>query len=448
LRYKKTTITRPLYLILIWFILFWNSCGQGSNDGHIKTASFADINGDGYADLAVGSHGGYSGSEDYVYIFYGNPHGVSTEAASKLRYDNHNAFIMGDVNRDGYADLVVSVNTYDDIGRIYLHFGSGNGLDNNYHSFLDGEIDHSNFGDTLSLNDINKDGYLDLVVGAGNFGNGRVYIYLGTEEGIDAAAWKVITRDTDGAQFGKTLSIGDINGDGYRDLAIGAALSKKVFIYNGTADGFADTPSSTIITSEILYPNPPYFLDLRVLLVDMNKDGYDDLLICNRQKFVMPCPFPVPIDDCGDIYLYRIQLFHGSAGGLDDSLALEFQNSSLTGAMGVGDINADGFTDLVLGCINKVHIHLGSDSGTSETPSQTLNGVDQFGGTLWLEDLNDDGISDLSVGATGLDMGQYIGSRGAVSLYLGGVNGLADLPSMTLEGENTGDRFGSVLPLH
>lgn len=445
---KKTTTIRLLYLILICFILFSNSCGQGSNGGRIETASFADINGDGYADLAVGSHGGYSGSEDYIYLFFGNPHGVHSEAASKLRYDNHNAFIMGDVNRDGYADLIVSANTYNGIGRTYLHFGSSSGLDNNYHSFLDGEIDHSNFGDSLSLNDINNDGYPDLVVGAGDSENGRVYIYLGTEEGIDAAAWKVIARDTDSAQFGKTLSIGDVNGDSYCDIAIGAALAKKIFIYYGTAGGLEDTPSSTINTSEIHFPNPPYFLDLRVLLVDINRDGYDDLLICNRQKSIMPCPHPVPIDDCGDIYLYRIQLFHGGAGGLDNSPALEFENSSLNGSMGVGDVNADGFTDLVLGCIDKVHIHLGNDSGISDTASQTLNGVDQFGGTLWLADLNDDGICDLSVGAAGSDMGQYIGSRGAVSLYLGGVNGLADLPSMTLEGENTGDRFGSVLPLH
>jgi hypothetical protein len=185
----------------------------------------------------------------------------------------------GDVDGDGYTDVIVGApwpvyiiegyppnSTYKTFkGNAFIYYGSSTGLDSRSDWKLEGN-DGDRFGLSVgAAGDINGDGYADVIIGAphshvflnGYFGParqnvvtgeiltevddrlGEAFVYYGSPQGLNPAIpdW-VLTGDQDPSAFGFSVSsAGDVNGDGFDDIIVGAPFpdnkSGKVFIYYG-----------------------------------------------------------------------------------------------------------------------------------------------------------------------------------------------------------------------
>ena len=139
---------------------------------------------------------------------------------------------------------------------------------------------NSHFGWTVSdAGDVNNDGYDDVIVGAEGYNSstGRAYIYFGSSL-IDNTADVVLTGEKKENYFGRYLSeAGDVNNDGYDDVIVGAPFFDsdhgRAYVYFGGSP--MDNTADVIITSGI-----PNYLGCSVSTAgDVNKDGYDDIII-------------------------------------------------------------------------------------------------------------------------------------------------------------------------
>ncbi|RWS05411.1 integrin alpha-ps-like protein, partial [Dinothrombium tinctorium] len=167
-----------------------------------------------------------------------------------------------DCNGDNKTDLVVGAPFYyseDEGGAVYIYMNQNNNFDTNYSLKLTGKFE-SRFGFALTnLGDINKDGFQDLAIGAPYEGNGVVYIYLGSPNGIKEQPAQIIRASDlpEEAQifntFGYSLSGSqDMDGNGYPDLLVGAYESDAVVLLR--ARPILDIVTS--ITTDVKSINP------------------------------------------------------------------------------------------------------------------------------------------------------------------------------------------------
>jgi hypothetical protein len=208
-----------------------------------------DVNGDGFADVVVGAYGYSGGSirEGKVFVWHGSPTGISSGADWTAEVDKAEAYFgrsvgtAGDVNGDGFSDLVVGADGYDggagiDEGALFVWHGSAAGLNNGSNGtaanaawFKRSNQAGAVFGwSAATAGDVNGDGYADIIVGAPLYtrdfdDEGMVWVYHGSAAGlISAPAWSKSAGQA-GAHFGHSVfTAGDVNGDGYADVIAGA----------------------------------------------------------------------------------------------------------------------------------------------------------------------------------------------------------------------------------
>jgi hypothetical protein len=195
----------------------------------------------------------------------------------------------GDVNGDGYGDLLVGASLADagasDEGQIFLFLGSASGLSRDRAWVAGGGQREAWLGFTVGAGDINGDGRADIIGGAHGFDldepdQGIAYAWHGAADlPLNEPAWFAAIPST-GAFFGKALaSGGDANGDGYDDVLVSAfGLEEKkggVFLYRGSPDGVELTEAWSVLGTEA---GSSFGFSVS-FAGDVNGDGFDDILV-------------------------------------------------------------------------------------------------------------------------------------------------------------------------
>jgi hypothetical protein len=401
-------------------------------------SSAGDVNGDGFDDVIVGTIN-YNSRTGRAYIFFGGQTMDAKADVVMTGEGNYNEFGnsvsgAGDVNNDGYDDVVIGANSYySDKGRAYIFFG-GAKMDNVSDVVFTGENTYNDFGSSVSgAGDVNNDGYDDVIIGASGYlsNTGRAYIYYGSS-GMSNVAKVVITGESTNNNFGVSISgAGDVNGDGFEDVIIGAngynSNTGRAYIYYGGVN-FDNVPD-VILTGKEEQSN----LGISVSGVgDVNGDGFDDVIVGGYN----------------DYYSGYANLYYG--GTSMDSVAdltLEGEGEFFgTVIAGAGDVNDDGYNDLIAGdplySVNKgqAYIYLGG-TAMDNIPDVTMTGEDYsnyFGCSVsGAGDVNGDGYDDVVIGAGGNDF-----KTGNAYVYYGGST-MDNVSDVVLTGENHYDYFGS-----
>ena len=180
----------------------------------------------------------------------------------------------GDVNGDGYGDVVVGAT-----GKLrYIYFGSAAGIRTAPSETLVGPDIGSGFGDAVAgAGDVNGDGYADVVVGAPAYRRlaTAAHPHLSRQRRRRPTASGTRRRHIHGADHLSSRSLAaDVNGDGYGDLLVGAMGENRFFVYFGGASGLARVPDQTLLgpsgTAGQDFPLPVSAAG------DVNGDGYAD----------------------------------------------------------------------------------------------------------------------------------------------------------------------------
>jgi hypothetical protein len=432
-------------------------------------ANAGDVNGDGYADVIVGAPDYTVGPPEdnqthpqagKFYVFHGTSTGIEGgDAHFSFSYpDAPGARVgatvatAGDVNGDGYADVLVGGPTYSvggTSGVAGVFFGGANG--SRIYPALDIFGSSSgNLGVSVSTaGDVNGDGYSDFVIGENLYDNGetdegRALAYHGSAQplyvgtGTQFSARWSIEGDESSGHYGQALAMaGDFNGDGYSDVLVGSAEM-----------GEDDTGIVDMYLGSTLSPSAP---SIRITGLqnsgfgksvasagDTKGDGYSDIIIA------APLHQADPNDPVGAAFV-----FFGSDIPSSE-LTYADANWTVLGAVdtvaGAGDVNGDGYGDVLIADTGtEVKLFTGSPSGLSETPSAVLSSTQTgslFGYSVASAgDVNGDGYSDVIVGVPGYDGGQT--DEGRAYLYLGSSSGLSTSAAWYKEPDEAGAQFGS-----
>ncbi len=208
--------------------------------GH-SAQTAGDVNGDGFSDVIVGASRYDNGESDEgrAYLYLGSALGLATSAAWTAESNQADAWFgfpvatAGDVNGDGFSDVIVGAYNYDNgelnEGRAYLYLGSASGLGTNAAWTVEGNQAGAVMAHELgTAGDVNGDGYSDVLVGApfyddGETNEGEAVMYLGSPTGVATSASWTHLSDQASANFGEAAATaGDVNGDGFADVLVGA----------------------------------------------------------------------------------------------------------------------------------------------------------------------------------------------------------------------------------
>ena len=465
--------------------------GGAQNDALGWSVSGAgDVNGDGYGDVIVGAPYYTSGSRTLqfagaAYIHHGSTSGVSASASSTLTgggaydYFGYSVSGAGDVNGDGYDDVVVGAYHYASFtGRAYVHHGSSSGVLTRASVILTGSAANDQFGYAVSgAGDVNHDGYDDVIIGAPYRTNGSLseagaaYIHHGSTSGVAESASSMLTGGAAYAYFGTSVSgAGDANGDSYDEVIVGApgygsgslTYAGAAYIHDGSSSGVASSASRTLTGGAA----GDYFGYSVSGAGDVNGDGYDDVIIGANYHISGSLP------SAGAAYIH-----HGSPSGISASASGTLTGGTAYGELGfsvsrAGDVNGDGYDDVVIGSNwysgpGAAYIHPGSPSGVTSSGNLTLTGGTTYDAFGWSAsgagDVNGDGYDDVIVGAPGYDLGTVTNAGAAYihhgytdedgdGVYLGGSSTMQDCDDAdpTVGAPSTqyvdadGDGFGST----
>jgi len=438
--------------------------GQGTRLGS-AVSSAGDVNGDGLDDVLVGAEK-YEITqyrEGAAFVFYNTGSGLLNFPNWSMGGGQQGAMFgctvsqLGDVNADGFDDIAVgacdfnllegSTVTKSKVGAAFVYYGAQTFAAKTTAdwSMIGDQVD-ARLGSTVAgVGDLNKDGYTDLIVGAPYYdensysNNGKVYLFNGSADGLQSEAGWTASAEINAALFGySTSSAGDVNGDGWQDVIVGAPRPGTTqtpqigyaHVYYNSASGLAVTPSWSM-TNDL---EGAWFGASVTGVGDVNRDGFDDVLIGAPYTKVNIDGLDQP---AGCAYLYL-----GSSNGLMASPAWVSCGKTVGGKFGAsvapaGDINQDSFTDFLVGepffSINNekqgaVYLFFGNPGGArTDYYERTLgNKADtEFGTSVSMAGfINADDRMDVIVGAPNY---KASGIRpGRVMTYFSGIQGIPD----------------------
>jgi VCBS repeat-containing protein len=416
-----------------------------------------DFNGDGFDDLIYGAPAGDTGGANRgeVSVVYGQTSNASfvtppIGANGFLLVGNANNILAGqsvgtagDVNGDGLSDMIIAAPRAaaggTQRGQMYVMYGQTADLSNatlvltsivaNGFS-INGVSNSDRAGNSVySAGDVNGDGYDDVIIGANlaedvGTSRGEAYVVFG---GASLAGTTVSLGTLDTSLQGFTFrgnnntdfvgfsvkSAGDINGDGYSDVIIGAPQRDSAGSNSGSAYVIFGSP---LLAGEVIYANAIASYGFQInggapgdqagysvsSAGDFNADGRDDLII------------GAPFADPGGSNRGAAYILYGQ-----ETFSPTISLNSLTGATGfringinngdqagisvsnLGDVNGDGFDDVVIG--SNLADPAGSNSGQSYVVYGFANDITDYG-TTGNDLLIGSGLDDVIYGDAGDDM--------------------------------------------
>ena len=428
-------------------VVLWSSSGLdqiGAQFGH-ALASAGDVDGDGYADVIIGAPDyASSGQGGNAHLYRGGPAGLSTSLAWSSSGDGQPdahfgsaVASAGDVNGDGYDDVLVGARDFDgtfgDVGKAYLYLGGPGGLSTLPAWTSSGdEVGPDRYGLCVaSGGDVNNDGFDDIIVGASHNPPpasyiGKVYVYHGNSGSVSMVAdWASVGDDQAFANFGSGCAgSGDVNGDGFSDIIVGAGGSDtpeenagKAYLYRGGPGGLETSPAWTSSGEDIAWSQ---FGSSVAGAGDVNKDGFSDVIVGAN----------IFGGRVGKAYVY-----FGGPTGLSTTAAWSSSGDGQADAWfgqvvsSAGDVNGDAFSDILVAATSydtlfdaagKAYLYLGGPTGVSASPTWTSNGDDQqeawFGRAIApAGDVDGNGSNEILVGAPGFDTPKF--NAGKAYLY-------------------------------
>jgi len=407
----------------------------------------------------------------------------ANQATAQLGYSVASA---GDVNGDGYDDVIVGAPFFDagqaDEGAAFILLGSADGIDQvnpvEAHAQIEGNQVNAQFGHAVaSAGDVNADGYADVLIGsplynAGQLDEGVAWVYLGSPAGIPdggpANAHAAFESNQANAQMGYSVaSAGDVNDDGFDDVIVGSPFHDNgqadegmAFIYHGSATGFVfgnPTTASTRLESDQIDAR---FGVSVATAGDVDADGHADVIVGAHTY------------DGGESDEGAAFVFHGGSTGIahgsGSTAQTRIESDQIGGGLGLsvasaGDVNGDGYADVIVGAFTydfalvdcgAAFVFVGSASGVVGTDPETVDAGligsqtgEQLGRSVaGAGDLDADGFDDVAVGSMFWSNGES--EEGRVSVWFGSPGGVvADgaSPDLTLEPNQVQARFGHAV---
>ena len=375
-----------------------------TNDTSYGTA--LDLNGDGNADIAVGSPSHLdmgTGGTGTVWVYENTAMGVAAttelDGPSGTSQFGQAVSSAGDVNGDGFGDLIVCDPS---AGKAFLYLGSASGVPTSFSQVLAAPTGAGGFCSSVAgLGDVNGDGYGDVVIGAPSTASnaGAAYVFLGRSGGLGTSA-STIAAPAGGAFGTSVAGAGDLDVDGFADLIVGAPNAGTnggmVYVYPGGASG--------MFTSGVV----PVMGDQMSQGFGAAVAGGGDFDGDGRPDFVVGAPQSVA--GAG-----RVLMFLGSgvltSGSVWQVVAFPVSMNWAAGSSvsNSGDVDGDGLADVVLGGPNYSQA---SQTGSaflvrsgSPTPwtraelSAPTNMADTlaWGTAVLIADLNGDGYSEVAI---------------------------------------------------
>lgn len=342
-----------------------------------------DFNGDGLTDMV---HSSCRNEMDYqIFVNYGESEFSTTPKQILTRPDDQIRFgffvaSAGDVNNDGYDELLVANGWGDNF--VFIYMGSAAGLSPvpSLRILPPDGVSPYGFGHGIAGNgSINGDEYADILIMGGDESESYLCVYLGGKGGLRSTPDAVL-QFADNMTGGNVSIPGDLNRDGFDEVVLSMGghppVSRvEILVFNGTADGRLSNPRHL----EIASPTVEVSIKAEVASAgDINNDGYDDLLVGNQYGR-------------GDYDMEgKAYVFLGSADGVStkpsftlDNPLPEFNARFGQSLSGIGDWNHDGFDDVAVGCpyhqnsIGFAAIYAGGAKGIAATPLIVIQGVER-----------------------------------------------------------------------